>query len=52
MNKSIEKLKAELLTCQSVTLGMGSVNRIVNYNTPNEVINYYTLDKEDNKIEK
>ena len=26
--------------------------RIVNYNTPNEVINYYTLDKEDNKIEK
>ena len=26
--------------------------RIVNYNTPNKVINYYTLDKEDNKIEK
>ena len=26
--------------------------RIVNYNTPNEVINYYTLDKGDNKIEK
>ena len=26
--------------------------RIVNYNTPNEVINYYTLDKGDNTIEK
>lgn len=26
--------------------------RIVNYNTPNEVINYYTIDKGDNKIEK
>ena len=26
--------------------------RIVNYNTPNEVINYYTLDKGDKTIEK
>ena len=26
--------------------------RIVNYNTPNEVINYYTIDRGDNKIEK
>ena len=26
--------------------------RIVDYNTPNEVLNYYTLDKGDNKIEK
>ena len=26
--------------------------RIVNYNTPNEVINYYTIDKGDMTIEK
>lgn len=26
--------------------------RIVNYNTPNEVINYYTIDKGDKTIEK
>ena len=26
--------------------------RIVNYNTPNEVINYYTIDKGANTIEK
>ena len=26
--------------------------RIVNYNTPNEVINYYTIDRGDNTIEK